>query len=915
MVRRKWLKSVTVGAIMATMIASSVYTGGITGMQAKKEAVRTVRAESGTILTGEKGKLIYSTDFGNAEEWSFIGGKGGEKTFSMENGMAKSTYGNGGKIVCDVKEAEDFVLETDVVLTEDESQPSKGQASILFRLGDIASGSEYGYDGYCFSLNADEDKVSLNKVSGDEVTVVATKRVSLAVNESYTVTIGAYKEHIVCAIDDNGTSFAKIDVKEDTYKKGFFGFCTNKSAAEFRSLTVTEYKENTTTTGKTDITYTNPLVGASADIEILYYEGTYYMYPTSPGTKRNGYGFKVYTSTDLVHWTDRGWALYRDDVDDVIDYNGNNTGKGGFWAPGVIEKDGRFYMYYTCKERVCLAVADSPLGPFYQDGDTGSGGFLKKEDLPSGVVSNNIDAHVFRDDDGQLYFYCVLFTGGNDIWGCRLGEDMVTIDQSSWTRLLHANQVWDQQDMYDNPGGSVNEGPFVVKYDGKYYLTYSGSDFRSAQYGIGYAVADSPLGAYEGRGSAAVAGGSTPSYEKYALNPVMQSNSLVKGAGHHCIVKSPDGSEYWVAYHCHNEITGSADPRSMCIDKMQFVKNKDGETVIEINGPTVTKQDGPSGAVDVDNLIDMYIPNGKRTKPLPTSVAEVTVPWGTTQNNTGITDKITGVTLVTSKEKSKTVEDDQTIEDDKKEIEERINLFYPASERQDKDYENLTLSIQWDFSKVNFKPDKTTTYDIEGTIVLPVVEKAYGQVKNLGNKNLKVTSKITVQARTTSAVQYNLNGGVNHKNNATTFTGKLTLNAPKKSGYLFVGWYREQTFKNKVTMLSGIGDFRVYAKWSKISLSKAVINSWKNQKGKKLSIKLKKDKNKPDGYRVLLATDKKFRKNVKKLKVASGKVSVTVKGLKKGKTYFIKAWAYRTDSCGREVNGAASKVVKVKITR
>lgn len=38
-----------------------------------------------------------------------------------------------------------------------------------------------------------------------------------------------------------------------------------------------------------------------------------------------------------------------------------------FWAPEVYEVNGKFYMYYSADEHICVAVADSPVGPFIQN--------------------------------------------------------------------------------------------------------------------------------------------------------------------------------------------------------------------------------------------------------------------------------------------------------------------------------------------------------------------------------------------------------------------------------------------------------------------------------------------------------------------------------------------------------------------
>ena len=67
------------------------------------------------------------------------------------------------------------------------------------------------------------------------------------------------------------------------------------------------------------------------------------------------------------------------------------------------------------------------------------------------------------------------------------------------------------------------------------------------------------------------------------------------------------------------------------------------------------------------------------------------------------------------------------------------------------------------------------------------------------------------------------------------------------------------------------------------------------------------------GYEVLCATDKQFKKN-KKLTLARS-TSVTVKGLKAGKTYYVKVRAYRKDSTGAKVYGSYSKTVQIKIKK
>ncbi len=98
----------------------------------------------------------------------------------------------------------------------------------------------------------------------------------------------------------------------------------------------------------------------------------------------------------------------------------------------------------------------------------------------------------------------------------------------------------------------------------------------------------------------------------------------------------------------------------------------------------------------------------------------------------------------------------------------------------------------------------------------------------------------------------------------------------------------------------------------KIKVGKATISSLKNSKKKAAVLKLKKVSG-AKGYEVVYSTNKKFKKSVKRK--TTKKLSVTLKKLKKNKTYYVKARAYKFDSNGAKVYGKYSKVKKVKIRK
>jgi hypothetical protein len=65
---------------------------------------------------------------------------------------------------------------------------------------------------------------------------------------------------------------------------------------------------------------------------------------------------------------------------------------------------------------------------------------------------------------------------------------------------------------------------WVTEQAGRYYLFYAGNDFSTDQYGIGVAVALSPLGPYE-----------------KARKPFLQSTAAWHAPGHPSLVMAPDG--------------------------------------------------------------------------------------------------------------------------------------------------------------------------------------------------------------------------------------------------------------------------------------------------------------------------------------------------------------------------------------
>jgi hypothetical protein len=145
----------------------------------------------------------------------------------------------------------------------------------------------------------------------------------------------------------------------------------------------------------------NPaLEGYYADPDILYSVKTdsFYIYPTTDGFDGwSGWYFKTFSSSNLVDWKDEGVIL---DLKKDVSWANRNA-----WAPCIVEKkiDGqyKYFYYFTAAQKIGVAVADHPTGPF-----TDSGKPLINW-KPKGVKGGQeIDPDVFTDPKtGKSYLY------------------------------------------------------------------------------------------------------------------------------------------------------------------------------------------------------------------------------------------------------------------------------------------------------------------------------------------------------------------------------------------------------------------------------------------------------------------------------------------------------------------------------
>lgn len=99
----------------------------------------------------------------------------------------------------------------------------------------------------------------------------------------------------------------------------------------------------------------------------------------------------------------------------------------------------------------------------------------------------------------------------------------------------------------------------------------------------------------------------------------------------------------------------------------------------------------------------------------------------------------------------------------------------------------------------------------------------------------------------------------------------------------------------------------------RITVKATKIRSITNLKGKKLRVVLKKSKG-ASGYEVAYSTDKKFKKNVKKM--TTKKTACTIKNkVKKNRVYYVRARAYKFNASGKKVYGSWSAKKSIRIRK
>ncbi len=252
---------------------------------------------------------------------------------------------------------------------------------------------------------------------------------------------------------------------------------------------------------------------------------------------------------------DNGEALHMKDVPWV---------SGQMWAPDAAYKDGTYYLFFPAKDkdgifRLGVATSKNPTGPFKPEPNYMEGSY-------------SIDPAVLLDDDGKAYVYFGGLWGGQlEKWQTgsyvenaegpakdakAIGPRVAELSED----LLSLKETPQEITILDEDGKPLTagdedrryfEGPWMHKYNGLYYLSYS----TGTTHYLVYAVGKSPKGPF--------------TYKGRILEPVIGWTT------HHSIVEYK--GKWYLFYHDSSMSGGISHKR--CVKFRELKYNPDGTII------------------------------------------------------------------------------------------------------------------------------------------------------------------------------------------------------------------------------------------------------------------------------------------------------------------------------------------------
>ncbi len=212
----------------------------------------------------------------------------------------------------------------------------------------------------------------------------------------------------------------------------------------------------------------------------VWKDGKMYLYTSHDEECQEDFYMKdwhVFSSEDLINWTDHGACLTVDNLSWADNYA---------WAPDCAYKNGKYYFCFPAgtgmKDRVNPKNSNKWMGIGIAESDSPTGPFIDKIRSPLWTEPYSNDPCLFVDDDNKAYIY-FHGSGGNDFLVAEMSDDMRSI----------------KGDFYKMDMGGYTpkmEGPWVFKRNSKYYFTMPENNRI-----LTYYMSDSPKGPWKYKGT------------------------------------------------------------------------------------------------------------------------------------------------------------------------------------------------------------------------------------------------------------------------------------------------------------------------------------------------------------------------------------------------------------------------------
>ncbi|SDC94150.1 glycoside hydrolase family 43 protein [Marinilactibacillus psychrotolerans] len=285
------------------------------------------------------------------------------------------------------------------------------------------------------------------------------------------------------------------------------------------------------------INYNNPIVIERADPWVYKHtDGYYYFTGSVPGYQE----IEVRRAKSLNE-------LENGEISTV--WNAHDEGEMSqlIWAPEIHFIDGAWYIYFAA------AQSDQPKNNIFQhrmyvieckDENPLTGKWVEKGQVKTHIDSFCLDATTFTHNQELYYVWAQkdpAIPGNSNLYISKM--------KNPWTLKGHTTLLTIPEYDWEKIGFLVNEGPAVIKRNGKIFITYSASA-TDENYAMGLLSANEDSDLLNGY-----------SWEK-SKEPVFVSseeNSLF-GPGHNSFTKSEDEKHDVLIYHARPEKNKEGDP-------------------------------------------------------------------------------------------------------------------------------------------------------------------------------------------------------------------------------------------------------------------------------------------------------------------------------------------------------------------